>query len=92
MTDTNNADERTSLENARLAKEKFGAELLEKKNVIGIGIGLRQKDGEVSDEVVLVVMVTRKVSSGELSLEDQLPQEIGGVQIDVQEIGEIRAT
>lgn len=82
----------TAFESARLAKEKFGAELLEMKNVIGIGIGLRQKDGEVTDEVVLVVMVRQKVSSSELRLEDQLPQEIGGVPIDVQEIGEIRAT
>lgn len=89
MTPTN---ELTAFENARLAKEKFGAELLEMKNVIGIGIGLRQKDGEVTDEVVLVIMVKQKVSSNELRPEDQLPQEIGGVPVDVQEIGEIRAT
>lgn len=86
------ANELTAFENARLAKEKFGSELLEKKNVIGIGIGLRQKDGEVTEEVVLVVMVRQKVSSSELRSKDQLPQEIGGVPIDVQEIGEIRAT
>jgi len=89
MTATN---ELTAFENARLVKEKFGSELLEKKNVIGIGIGLRQKDGEVTEEVVLVVMVRQKVTASELRPEDQLPQEIGGVPLDVQEIGEIRAT
>ncbi len=86
------ANELTSFENARLAKEKFGAELLEKKNVVGIGIGLRKKGGEVTDEVVLVVMVNQKVSTSELRPEDQLPQEIGGVPVDVQDIGEIRAS
>ncbi|MCH7588452.1 MAG: hypothetical protein IIC78_10565 [Chloroflexi bacterium] len=87
----NATNELTAFENARLAKEKYGTELLEKNNVIGIGIGLRQKDGEITEEVVLVVMVRQKVSSSALSPEDQLPQEIGGVPIDVQEIGEIRA-
>ena len=76
---------------ARLVKQRFEAELLNLENVIGVGIGLRQKDGVYTDEVAVVVMVKKKVRPSELAQEDFIPEELDGVLIDVLEVGEIQA-
>jgi hypothetical protein len=76
---------------AQRVKREHEAALLDKANVIGVGIGLRQKGGTTIDEVVLVVMVRKKVPSIQLSPDDLLPLEIDGIPVDVQEMGEIRA-
>jgi hypothetical protein len=80
-----------NFEKARVVKEKFETELLKLENVVGVGIGLRKKDGIYTDEVALVVMVKKKVLEIELAQEDLIPQELEGVEVDVQEIGEVRA-
>jgi hypothetical protein len=76
---------------ARKVKQEHEAALLEKANVIGVGIGLRQQGGTLSNEVVLVVLVRKKIPSVQLSPEDLLPVEIDGIPVDVQEMGEVRA-
>jgi len=80
-----------NFEKARVVKEKFETELLKLENVVGVGIGLRKKDGIYTDEVTLVVMVKKKVLEIELAQADLIPQELEGVEVDVQEIGEVRA-
>ncbi len=50
-----------NFEKARVVKEKFETELLKLENVVGVGIGLRKKDGIYTDEVALVVMVKKKM-------------------------------
>ncbi|MCK5646673.1 MAG: hypothetical protein KAH97_07820, partial [Anaerolineales bacterium] len=65
--------------------------LLKLENVVGVGIGLRKKDGIYTDEVALVVMVKKKMLEIELAQADLIPQELEGVEVDVQEIGEVRA-
>jgi len=80
-----------NFEKARVVKEKFETELLKLENVVGVGIGLRKKDGIYTDEVALVVMVKKKVLEIELAQADLIPQELEGVEVDVQEIGEVRA-
>jgi hypothetical protein len=80
-----------SFEKARLVKQRFEAELLNLENVIGVGIGLRLKDGVYTDEVAVVVMVKKKVRPSELAQEDFIPEELDGVLIDVLEVGEIQA-
>jgi len=62
-----------------------------KANVVGVGIGLRSRGGERTGEVVLVVMVNRKVPQAHLAPADIIPSEIDGVPVDVQEVGEIDA-
>ena len=66
-------------------------ELLRKPNVVGVGVGLRQKDGEFTDEVALVVMVSKKFPGIELEPEDRIPEEIDNVPVDVLEVGELFA-
>ncbi len=80
-----------NFEKARVVKEKFETELLKLENVVGVGIGLRKKDGIYTDEVALVVMVKKKMLEIELAQADLIPQELEGVEVDVQEIGEVRA-
>jgi len=72
-------------------KEKHEEDLLNKANVMGVGVGLRMRAGELTDEVVLVVMVTRKVPQAQLAPEDFVPPEIEGVPVDIQEVGQVRA-
>ena len=70
---------------------KYVDELMEKAHVVGVGIGLAKVDDEYTDEMALVVLVDEKVPLEELDEEDQIPSELDGVRVDVQETGE-RAT
>ncbi len=80
-----------SYQKAMVIKEKHEEALLNKSNVMGVGVGLRMRSGELTDEVVLVVMVTRKVPRSQLAPEDFVPSEIEGVPVDIQEVGHVRA-
>jgi hypothetical protein len=66
-------------------------ELMAYPHVVGVGIGMRQKDGEFTDEMCLVVMVDEKLPVAQLANEDVLPNELDGVTIDVQETGSFTA-
>jgi hypothetical protein len=72
-------------------KELMEDELLQKPNVVGVGVGLRQKGGVYTDEIALVVMVRKKVPAIELEPEDRIPEAIENVPIDVLEVGELFA-
>ncbi len=74
----------------RAVKAAHEGELLHKANVVGVGIGLRQRGGEYTGELALVVSVTHKVPLEELAPEDRIPGEIDGVPVDVQEVGTLR--
>lgn len=66
-------------------------ELMAYPHVVGVGIGMRQKAGEYTDEMCLVVMVDEKLPVAQLAEEDVLPDEIDGVTLDVQETGSFTA-
>ncbi len=74
----------------RAVKAAHEDELLRKANVVGVGIGLRQRSGEYTGELALVVSVTHKVPLEELAPEDRIPGEIDGVPVDVQAVGTLR--
>jgi hypothetical protein len=80
-----------SYEQAKAVKEAHESALMKKKNVVGVGVGLRQENGAYTDEVAIIVMVTHKVSADQLDPDDLIPAEIDGVPVDVQEVGEISA-
>jgi hypothetical protein len=82
---------KSSFEKVREVKQRFEAELLNLENVIGVGIGLRQKGGDYTDEVALIVMVKKKMNMNEVTPENLIPVVLDGVTVDVQEVGEIRA-
>jgi hypothetical protein len=72
-------------------KAKYEEQLLRKRNVVGVGIGLRQRDGQWTDEQVLTVMVRRKRSWFALRFLDRIPDRLDGVPVDIQEVGDLQA-
>lgn len=72
-------------------KERRAAELLSKANVVGVAVGYKEKGGQKTDRLSLVVMVRKKVPLSELKRQDVVPSEIDRVVTDVKEVGEIRA-
>lgn len=84
-------DGKSLIEQASAVKRAHQAELLSKANVVGVGIGYRTIGGQRTDDIALVVMVSKKVPSMELSPQDVLPDEIDGIPVDVQEVGTLTA-
>lgn len=68
-------------------QDKYSPKLLAYPNVVGAGIGLRQRQGKATDELCLVVMVRRKLPPGQLPAGGVLPSELEGVGLDVLETG-----
>jgi hypothetical protein len=72
-------------------KERHLPALMRKANVIGVGIGFREQNGQLTDQLALVVNVTHKLPKSQLAPEDLVPSEIEGVPVDVREVGEFRS-
>jgi hypothetical protein len=72
-------------------KARHESELMRKSNVIGVGVGFREKAGQLTEEITLVVNVSHKLPRSQLAPQDIVPAEIEGVPVDVREIGEIRS-
>jgi hypothetical protein len=81
----------TSTDRAEAVKRAYEAELLARANVVGVGIGLRRTDSAHTEQVAVIVLVTRKVPRSQLAPRDVIPSEIEGVPVDVQEVGDIKA-
>ena len=74
----------------REIKEKYTSELLRKTNVVGVAVGYKEKGGQKTEMLSLVVMVRKKVQASKLKARDVVPPEIDGVVTDVREVGEIK--
>ncbi len=83
-------DER-ELAHVRAVKTTHEAELLRKPNVVGVGVGLRSRGGELTQELAIVVSVTHKVPLVELAPAEIIPRELEGVPVDVQSLGHLQA-
>ena len=79
------------LERLRIVKNLHEASLMQKANVVGVGIGLRQREGELTDEPVIVVSVTHKEPAALMNPKDVIPTDLDGVPVDVQAVGKLRA-
>lgn len=71
------------------AKEQYRLQLMSKPSVIGLGIGLRTRKGEVLDELCVKVYVSTKIPKDLLSKGELLPESLDfgnkKVPIDVEE-------
>lgn len=74
---------------AHQAKRKNEKELLQKKNVRSVGVGMREVGGSSTGEWAVVVGVSKKVPESELVSYDLVPPQVDGVKTDVQEVGNI---
>ena len=83
------SDQQQKIKQIQAVKIAHEAELMAKANVVGVGIGFRQHRKTRTDEVVLIVMVEKKLPRAELNPEDIIPGQIDGIPVDVQESGRI---
>jgi len=75
----------------RQVMSRHQAALLGKRNVVGVGIGFKEKNQQLTDEIAIVVSVKHKLPQNEIGGADLIPAELEGVPVDVREVGEIRA-
>jgi len=73
------------------AKEKYQSLLMEKQNVVGVGIGFKTVKQRRTDQLSIVVLVEKKLPIEALNAEDVVQAELDGIPTDVQEIGTVRA-
>jgi hypothetical protein len=71
--------------------KKIVNQLLKKKNVVSVGVGVKQKGGLRTGDQAIVVGVKKKVPLSDLKAQDVIPETIAGVKSDVVEVGEIKA-
>jgi hypothetical protein len=83
------SDQQETIERIQAVKSAHEAELMAKANVVGVGIGFRQQQQTRTDDVVLVVLVEKKLPRSQLAPGDVIPSQIDGVPVDVQESGRI---
>ncbi len=79
------------IEEIRAIKDRYEDDFLQKKNVVGLGIGYKEVEGQETELLSLVVMVKKKEAPSQLDVVDLIPSEIEGVPVDVKEVGEIVA-
>ena len=72
-------------------KVRYEAELLEKANVVGVGVGLRMRQGKPVGRPSIIVNVTRKVPLDQLRAKDRIPRTLEGVRVWVEDVGKVRA-
>lgn len=80
------ADQQRIAELERNAREVFGeveAELRQYPGVVEVGIGLKRRGGQLTDEIAFRVYVDEKVAESELSPEHVVPKQIRGFPTDV---------
>ncbi len=70
---------------------KYSELLMTKANVIGVGIGYAQVDGELTDTPAIVALVQVKLPLSALAAEDIIPPTLDDMRVDVQETGAINA-
>jgi len=75
----------------RLVKERYWDILLSYPNVVGVGVGLKEKEGEKKAIPSIVVYVRKKYPEEKIKSEFILPKYIEGHPVDVKELPEIIA-
>jgi hypothetical protein len=72
-------------------KEQAKGELLSLPNVVGVGVGYKTVGEVKTGEMSIVVMVRRKLPVAALPPEALAPKQVGEVNVDVMQVGDIRA-
>jgi hypothetical protein len=79
------------LAQAKLIKEAYVANMLHKRNVVGVGLGFKISKGRKTGELSIVISVTRKQPPSALSPQDLVPTALESMKTDVVETGVFRA-
>jgi hypothetical protein len=65
--------------------------LIKRKNVVGVGVGFKESEGVVTEELAVTINVARKVPVAQLAEADKVPRDLDGVRTDVVETGRFLA-
>lgn len=68
----------------------YRKKLLRLKNVVGVGIGIKEKNRRSTGKPAVVVLVKKKLPESRLRKYDIIPRTLNEIQTDVIEVGEIR--
>jgi len=71
----------------RAALEEFMSPQHLRPNVVGLGVGVKWRNGQPTGEPALLTLVTHKIPKDELSRADLIPSRLADMQTDVLEIG-----
>ncbi len=66
-------------------RKKVEKELLKIHGVLAVGVGLREKKGEIQRELCFKVTVEKKKAKSKLKVKERIPEEIYGFKTDVVE-------
>ena len=83
--------QKKAIEEVKQVKRRYEKTLLKLANVVGVGIGFKEKAGQWTEQIALIANVTEKKALADLSPSDVVPPKLAGVTTDVQEVGQIRA-
>lgn len=72
-------------------REKAQKTLFKKANVIGVGVGLKEVEGQQTQDLSLKVLVYDKLPVSALSVQDLIPKELDGIKTDVTNVGRVFA-
>ncbi|MBN1580576.1 MAG: hypothetical protein JXA89_07720 [Anaerolineae bacterium] len=72
-------------------KRAYASKLFGSKNVVACGIGFKETGGKLTDELCMVVSVSKKLPKTQLTAQDFIPRTLDSVKTDVQEVGIFRA-
>lgn len=81
----------SSEQTVRQVKEAHKDDLLNKSNVVGVGVGYKVQNGERTDDLSVTVLVREKVPSSSLPPAARVTPQLDGVPTDVVEVGTLRA-
>jgi hypothetical protein len=71
-------------------KERYEDKLLLFPNVVGVGIGTKIIKGAFTKRKCIKIYVQKKVLKSRLLKNELIPEEIGGIETDIEEIGRIK--
>jgi len=78
-----------TMDDVQAIKARYEDALLSLPGVVGVGVGMRQRGGQWTDEVCIVVSVQNKRPADVLDPAEIVPHEIEGVPVDVLEVGDV---
>ncbi len=69
---------------------KYKYKFFKLRNVVGVGYGLKEKNGEKTEKKAIIVLVKEKMKKNKLSTYDMVPEKVEGYNTDVIEIGDVQ--
>lgn len=79
------------IQEVRRTNAQFKRELMRKPNVVGVGVGYKERNGRRTSELCVVALVRVKIPRAGLLPDDLVPERLAGVTTDVVQVGHLTA-